>query len=97
MQTPEDTCGNGKGKVFLDFAKECFTYEYKDDPNYSKLRFCLQKSLLNNGGYPQQDIYGGLEEIVRALRENREFDTTDEKEHLITDEIPDECALKKIY
>jgi hypothetical protein len=42
---PENLCV-GEARVLKAFVKEIFSYEFAEEPNYTKLRFTLTKCLL---------------------------------------------------
>lgn len=49
--TPETVC-TGLAKPLLPFVKEVYSYEYKEEPNYSKLQQLLRCILLDNNIAP---------------------------------------------
>ena len=46
----------------LEFAEEVYSYEYKDKPDYSKLRFLLKKEIMKLDKCPD-DIFDWNQQI----------------------------------
>ena len=77
--------------VLLPFAEEIYSYNYKDKPNYNKLRFLLTKEILNQDKVPN-DVFDWNRHIKsrkpKAPRKKEEEKITfDSKEHYIPEKI----------
>jgi hypothetical protein len=51
QMTPEKLCTSEAHKL-LPFVRLAFSYEFTDEPDYSKLKFVLVSPLLETGGVP---------------------------------------------
>ena len=53
--TPEKLCVEKASKL-LQFATEVFSYEFSEEPNYTKLKFLLSKVLLDHSVIPNTNM-----------------------------------------
>ena len=54
----------------IPFAKEVFSYEFKEKPNYNKLRFLLEKNLLDKNTVPNKQYDWNTSEYECALQQS---------------------------
>ena len=52
--SPQKFCTALKCAYFTEFAKEIYALGFEDEPDYSHLRFILQKNLMDKNDYPNR-------------------------------------------
>ena len=55
-QVPKQFCMEMGCMQLLEFSEEIYSYEFKEKPNYKKLRFLLTKELLKQNLFPD-DVF----------------------------------------
>lgn len=54
-KTSQELCTEFRSKHMQDFADEVFSIDFKERPNYGKLRFLLERNLLNLNIIPDKN------------------------------------------
>lgn len=56
LYTPEKLCDSEETKILLPFIKNVFAIGFDEEPDYSKLNFCLLKALLDLDQVPSRQF-----------------------------------------
>ena len=56
VTTVEEICQTSNCNHFIEFGKLAYSIEFDEEPNYNKLRFLLEKNLLQQGIVPTRKI-----------------------------------------
>lgn len=76
----------------IPFAEEIFSIEFKEKPNYSKLRFLLERNLLESNEVPNK-VYDWNENVQRIKKCNQVSRQISDESYTITSGNLDELQV----